>query len=251
MDAQRVDPAHVGHVDHGRLSPARDEARERDELDDVACGSPSSSQCTSREREGPRERERERERTHGERSRSQSWSGSRAPPGRARRPPPATCRLGRESQGLCDRHGERGDAPDGEDLANVLGLVRRRRDDQGAVEQVDRDPVRRLVPGAAYPRHAPVRRHDDNGRELGLERAVEEREALDVEHVHLRVFVRVGQRRGFSSRSLVEGQEGRRRTSSMKRTPGTISALPSSRQSLTLALIWSRSSDLISPVSPA
>lgn len=37
----------------------------------------------------------------------------------------------------------------------------------------------------------------------------------------------------------------------MKSTPGTISALPSSRQSLTLVLIWSRNSDLISPVSPA
>lgn len=36
----------------------------------------------------------------------------------------------------------------------------------------------------------------------------------------------------------------------MKSTPGTISALPSSRQSLTLVLIWSRNSDLISPVSP-
>lgn len=34
-------------------------------------------------------------------------------------------------------------------------------------------------------------------------------------------------------------------------TPGMISALPSSRHSATLALICSRTSDLISPVSPA
>ncbi|KAH3672937.1 hypothetical protein WICPIJ_009990 [Wickerhamomyces pijperi] len=39
-------------------------------------------------------------------------------------------------------------------------------------------------------------------------------------------------------------------TSSMKRTPGTISALPSSFHSATLVLICSLTSDLISPVSP-
>ena len=37
----------------------------------------------------------------------------------------------------------------------------------------------------------------------------------------------------------------------MQRTPGTISALPSSRHSATLALICSRTSLLLSPVSPA
>mmetsp|Transcript_35408 Transcript_35408/g.61179 ORF Transcript_35408/g.61179 Transcript_35408/m.61179 type:complete len:212 (-) Transcript_35408:655-1290(-) len=40
-------------------------------------------------------------------------------------------------------------------------------------------------------------------------------------------------------------------TSSMKSTPGTIVALPSSRHSATLVSICSRTSDLISPVSPA
>jgi hypothetical protein len=39
-------------------------------------------------------------------------------------------------------------------------------------------------------------------------------------------------------------------TSSMKRTPGTISAFPSSLHSATFALICSRTSVLISPVSP-
>ena len=39
-------------------------------------------------------------------------------------------------------------------------------------------------------------------------------------------------------------------TSSMNKTPGTISALPSSRHSATLLLIWSRTSGFISPVSP-
>jgi len=33
-------------------------------------------------------------------------------------------------------------------------------------------------------------------------------------------------------------------------TPGTISAFPSSRHSMTFWLIWSRTSDLISPISP-
>ena len=40
------------------------------------------------------------------------------------------------------------------------------------------------------------------------------------------------------------------RTSSMKSTPGTISALPSSLHSATFAFICSRTSALISPVSP-
>ncbi len=39
-------------------------------------------------------------------------------------------------------------------------------------------------------------------------------------------------------------------TSSINKTPGTISAFPSSRHSATLSLICSRTSDLISPVSP-
>jgi len=36
----------------------------------------------------------------------------------------------------------------------------------------------------------------------------------------------------------------------MNRTPANNSAFPSSRHSLTLQLIWSLTSDLISPVSP-
>ena len=39
-------------------------------------------------------------------------------------------------------------------------------------------------------------------------------------------------------------------TSSINKTPGTISDFPSSRHSATLSLICSRTSDLISPVSP-
>jgi hypothetical protein len=39
-------------------------------------------------------------------------------------------------------------------------------------------------------------------------------------------------------------------TSSINKTPGTISAFPSSRHSATLSFICSRTSDLISPVSP-
>ena len=40
-------------------------------------------------------------------------------------------------------------------------------------------------------------------------------------------------------------------TSSMKSTPGTMVAFPSSRHSATFWSIWSRTSHLISPVSPA
>ena len=45
--------------------------------------------------------------------------------------------------------------------------------------------VRALVLGAADARDPSVCGHDQDGRHLVLERAVEEREALDVQHVHL------------------------------------------------------------------
>jgi hypothetical protein len=43
--------------------------------------------------------------------------------------------------------------------------------------------VRGLVLCPSYPRHAPVGSHDDEGGEIALKRAVQEGEALDVEHV--------------------------------------------------------------------
>ena len=43
----------------------------------------------------------------------------------------------------------------------------------------------RLVVGAADARDAPVGGDDQHGREVRLKRAVEVREALNVEHVHL------------------------------------------------------------------
>jgi hypothetical protein len=76
-------------------------------------------------------------------------------------------------------------AADVQDLLDLLLRVRARRDDEQPVEQVDRDAVRALVVGAADARDAAVRRDDEHGREVRLERAVKEREALNVEHVHL------------------------------------------------------------------
>ena len=45
--------------------------------------------------------------------------------------------------------------------------------------------MRRPVPRPPHPRDASIGRHDDDRRELRLERAVEEGKALNVEHVRL------------------------------------------------------------------
>nr|POF17610.1 hypothetical protein CFP56_13024 [Quercus suber] len=74
---------------------------------------------------------------------------------------------------------------DGEDLADLVGRVGVGGDDDDAVEEVERQAVRRAVAGPADRRAAPVARHDDDRRQLVLERAVDEAEALDVQHVHL------------------------------------------------------------------
>eukprot|EP00955_Chlamydomonas_euryale_P089130 364439-Chlamydomonas_euryale.AAC.14 len=76
-------------------------------------------------------------------------------------------------------------APDVEDEPDFLFRVRLGRDDEQAVEQIDRDSVGRLVLRAADLRDAAVRRNHEHRRHVVLERAIEEREALNVEHVHL------------------------------------------------------------------
>mmetsp|Transcript_25460 Transcript_25460/g.79791 ORF Transcript_25460/g.79791 Transcript_25460/m.79791 type:complete len:396 (-) Transcript_25460:372-1559(-) len=75
--------------------------------------------------------------------------------------------------------------PDRQDLDDLLQRVRHRSDDHQPVEQVDRDAVRRHHLRPPDGAHAAVGGEDDDRREGGLERAVEVREALDVEHVHL------------------------------------------------------------------
>jgi hypothetical protein len=65
-----------------------------------------------------------------------------------------------------------------------VGVGRGGHDDH-PVEQVQRDAVWALVGGAADARDAAVGRHHHHGRRLRLQRAVQEREALDVQHVSL------------------------------------------------------------------
>lgn len=72
-----------------------------------------------------------------------------------------------------------------EDLADLALLVGLRGDDQEAVKEVDGDAVGALVLGAADGRDAAVGGHDEDGGEVALQGAVEEGEALDVEHVGL------------------------------------------------------------------
>lgn len=74
---------------------------------------------------------------------------------------------------------------DGEDLLDLFAGVGVGTDDDDAVEEVERQAVRAAVAGAADAGVAAVGGHDDDGGELGLERAVDVAEALDVEHVDL------------------------------------------------------------------
>ncbi len=72
------------------------------------------------------------------------------------------------------------------DGLDFVGLVRVRRDDEEAGEEVGRDAVGGDdVFGAADGAPAPVGGEDDDGRDAGFEGAVEVGEAFDVEHVDL------------------------------------------------------------------
>mmetsp|Transcript_13014 Transcript_13014/g.50886 ORF Transcript_13014/g.50886 Transcript_13014/m.50886 type:complete len:477 (-) Transcript_13014:125-1555(-) len=76
-------------------------------------------------------------------------------------------------------------APDVEDEPQLALRVRLRGDDEKPVEEVDGDPVRRLVVRAADLRDAAVGGHHQHRRHVVFQRAVEVGEALDVEHVNL------------------------------------------------------------------
>ena len=58
-------------------------------------------------------------------------------------------------------------------------------DDEQAVKEVERDAMWRLVIRSADVGDPPVGRDHQDGGHLVLQRAAEEGEALDVEHVHL------------------------------------------------------------------
>lgn len=105
--------------------------------------------------------------------------------------------------------------------------------------------------GGGSPGDAAVGSHDEDRRHVTLQGPVEEGEALNVQHVdlvdeqHLGAIGRASHPppTPLFSRAPPPGL-------AWVLTPGMISALPSSRHSATLALICSRTSDLISPVSP-
>ena len=134
----------------------------------------------------------------------------------------------------------KGTLPDLNDLLNVIFRIRFGADDQDTVEEVYGETMRTPHVGASYPRHATIGGHDDQRRQFAFQCPVQEREALNVEHVDF-----VDEQHLQAVRRSIVTRKGKRRT------PGMISALPSSRHSATLVFIWSRSSGLISPVSPA
>jgi hypothetical protein len=71
--------------------------------------------------------------------------------------------------------------PDLDNLPDVVLSIGLRGNDERPVEQVDGDSMGALVLGAAYPGDATVGSHDDDRSEVGLEGAVEEGKALNVE----------------------------------------------------------------------
>lgn len=91
--------------------------------------------------------------------------------------------------------------------------------------------MRTLVLGASDSSHAPIGSHNDDRGQFSLESAIQEGEALDVEHMDLEARAEMRSAQTQASGRMDTLHLGL--TSSMNNTPGTISALPSSRQSLT------------------
>lgn len=73
--------------------------------------------------------------------------------------------------------------PNLNDLSNLVGFVWARADDKDAVEQIGRETMRSFEPGASDGGDAAVRSHHDERSQIRFEGAVEEGEALNVEHV--------------------------------------------------------------------
>lgn len=104
------------------------------------------------------------------------------------------------------------------------------------------------------PRDAAVGGHDKDRRHVTLQGPIEEGEALNVQHVNLideQHLEAIGHMSHSLPAPLFTPPAPNPGHLLWPLTPGMISALPSSRHSATLALICSRTSDLISPVSPA
>ena len=74
---------------------------------------------------------------------------------------------------------------DVEDLADLLLGVGSRRNNEGTIEQIDGETVRRQIVGASNLGNTTVSSHNDDGSLVGLESTIEEREALNVEHMDL------------------------------------------------------------------
>ncbi len=75
-------------------------------------------------------------------------------------------------------------AADLQDLLDLVLLVRRGRNDEQTIEQIDGYAVRALIVGAANARDATIGGHDEHGCHVALQSSIQKREALDVEHVH-------------------------------------------------------------------
>ena len=118
------------------------------------------------------------------------------------------------------------DIPNFENLFDLVLFVWLCADDQNTVQQIDRQAMRAAEFCTPDSRHTAVGCHDDQWCKVPLKSTVEERKALDIEHVH---FV--------DEQYLVQMSVGPHKGNIGKLTPGTISALPSSLHSATLVLI--------------
>jgi hypothetical protein len=70
-------------------------------------------------------------------------------------------------------------------LLNIILLVRFGAHNQHPIQQIDRQPMRALKLRSPDPRHALIRRHDHQRRQLALQRSIQKREALDIQHMYL------------------------------------------------------------------
>jgi hypothetical protein len=75
--------------------------------------------------------------------------------------------------------------PDFNNLPDVVFSIGFRCNDKRPVEKIDGNSMWALVLCSAYPGDPAVGGHDDNGREVGLEGTVEEREAFNVKQMDL------------------------------------------------------------------
>lgn len=72
-----------------------------------------------------------------------------------------------------------------QNLANLLGIIGVRGDDQQTIQEIHRDTVRALILGSTDGGNTAIASEDEDGSHLGLQRTVQEGEAFHIQHMCL------------------------------------------------------------------